>query len=111
MKIVLIAYFFAGIFFANAIPHYVNGICGNRFPKRFPFRKSGKPAGRFEKTFGSSVGNVVWGMINFLITFLLLYFNKFITGINTDTFVFLAGFVVSSVFLAWNFGRVQSETD
>ena len=31
----LIAAFFSGLFLANAVPHYVKGVCGDRFPTPF----------------------------------------------------------------------------
>jgi hypothetical protein len=30
-----VACFFAGMFLANAVPHFVKGVCGNRFPTPF----------------------------------------------------------------------------
>jgi hypothetical protein len=30
-----IACFFAGMFLANVVPHYVKGVCGDRFPTPF----------------------------------------------------------------------------
>ena len=29
------AYFFAGAFLANSIPHFVQGVCGNQFQSPF----------------------------------------------------------------------------
>jgi hypothetical protein len=61
----LIAWFFGGIFFVNAIPHFVSGLCGRPFPSPFA-----KPPGR---GLSSPLVNVIWGTINFLIAYLLLY--------------------------------------
>jgi hypothetical protein len=44
---------------ANAIPHTVQGICGNRF--RTPFAS---PSGVGES---SAIVNVIWGLANFAI--------------------------------------------
>ena len=30
-----LAAFFAGVFLANAVPHFVKGICGDKFPTPF----------------------------------------------------------------------------
>jgi hypothetical protein len=49
---VYVAWFFAGAFLANAIPHTVQGICGNRFQTPF-----GSPRGVGES---SAVVNVIW---------------------------------------------------
>src|SRR4030081_2102095 len=53
---VCIAWFFAGAFLANAIPHTVQGICGNRFQTPFA-----SPPGVGES---SAVVNVIWGLAN-----------------------------------------------
>lgn len=40
------AYFFAGAFFANAVPHFVSGVLGRTFPTPFaspPFRGPSPP--------------------------------------------------------------------
>ena len=104
-----IAYFFAGTFLANAIPHFVMGISGRRFPKRLPFRKGGDGENKFERFILSSVANVIWGMINLFLVLVLLNVGDFILGYNIKSYVFVAGFIVCSIFLAWNFGRVESE--
>src|ERR1700720_1720054 len=52
-------WFFAGAFLTNAIPHVVQGICGNRFQTPFA-----SPRGVGES---SAVVNVVWGFANLAI--------------------------------------------
>ncbi|MGB7100657.1 MAG: hypothetical protein WBD95_18080 [Xanthobacteraceae bacterium] len=62
-----LAHFFAGAFFANAVPHFVQGICGNKFQSPFA-----SPRGVGES---SAIVNVVWGFFNFVIAaFLIRYF-------------------------------------
>jgi hypothetical protein len=51
-----IACFFAGIFLANAVPHFVQGVSGDRFPTPFAH-----PPG---KGLTSSTENVVWALFN-----------------------------------------------
>jgi hypothetical protein len=51
--------FFSGVFLTNAIPHFVQGICGNKFPTPFA-----KPPG---KGLSSPVVNVLWGVFNGII--------------------------------------------
>ena len=51
-----VACFFAGIFLANAVPHFVKGICGDRFPTPFA-----KPPG---KGLSSPLVNVLWALVN-----------------------------------------------
>lgn len=59
-----LAYFFAGAFLANAIPHFVNGISGNAFQSPFA-----SPPGI---GLSSSTVNVLWGFFNFAIGYLLV---------------------------------------
>ena len=54
-----LACFFAGAFLANAIPHTVQGICGNRFQTPFA-----SPPGVGESC---AIVNVIWGFANFAI--------------------------------------------
>jgi hypothetical protein len=60
-----VAYFFGGMFFANAIPHYVSGMMGRSFQSPFA-----KPPG---KGLSSATVNVLWGAFNFVVSYLLLY--------------------------------------
>ena len=59
-----VAYFFAGAFLANAIPHLTNGISGRPFPSPFA-----TPPGQGES---SSTINVLWGMFNVVVGYVLL---------------------------------------
>jgi hypothetical protein len=59
-----VACFFSGAFLANAVPHFVQGICGNRFPTPFA-----KPPG---KGLSSATVNVLWALVNIVIGWLLL---------------------------------------
>ena len=51
-----VACLFAGAFAANVVPHFVYGICGDRFPTPFA-----KPPG---KGLSSPTVNVVWALFN-----------------------------------------------
>ena len=62
---VYVARFFAGAFIANAIPHFVSGVQGRRFPTPFS-----SPPGKGES---SSAINVIWGSANAFVGYLLLY--------------------------------------
>lgn len=58
------AYFFAGVFFANFVPHFVSGVLGRTFPTPFaspPFRGQ-----------SSSRVNVVYALGNLAIVYPLL---------------------------------------
>lgn len=58
------AYFFAGVFFANFVPHFVSGVLGRTFPTPFaspPFRGSSSPR-----------VNVLYGLCNLAVSYALL---------------------------------------
>ena len=59
-----VLHFIGGVFLANGVPHFVQGICGNRFQTPFA-----SPPGVGES---SAVVNVLWGWVNLLIGGLLL---------------------------------------
>jgi hypothetical protein len=59
-----VAHFFAGVFLANGVPHFVEGISGNTFQTPFA-----SPPGVGES---SALVNVVWGWLNFVIAGVLI---------------------------------------
>ncbi len=59
-----LAYFFGGVFLANAVPHYISGMMGRPF--RSPFAK---PPG---KGLSSSTVNVLWGGANLVVSYCLI---------------------------------------
>jgi hypothetical protein len=61
----LVAYFFGGAFFVNAIPHFINGVSGRRFPTPFA-----SPPGQ---GLSPAVVNVLWGSLNLVIGYLLVF--------------------------------------
>ena len=58
-----VAFFFAGAFLANAIPHFVNGISGSAFQSPFA-----TPPGQ---GLSSSMVNVLWGFFNLVVGYVL----------------------------------------
>ena len=59
------AFFFAGVFFANFVPHFVSGVLGRTFPTPFatpPFRGP-----------SSSPVNVLYGLGNLCVAYGLLF--------------------------------------
>ncbi len=54
-----LAAFFSGVFFANAIPHFVHGVSGDPFPSPFS-----NPPG---VGLSSPTINVLWGCFNLLV--------------------------------------------
>jgi hypothetical protein len=96
-----IAAFFAGAFLANAVPHFVYGICGDRFPSPFS-----KPPG---KGLSSPMVNTVWALFNVVVGYLLFRAGRIWGGDNLTLVVFFAGAVAMSVMLSKNFAEKDSE--
>jgi hypothetical protein len=59
-----IAYFFGGVFLANAVPHLVSGTMGRPFQSPFA-----NPPG---KGLSSSTVNVLWGAFNLAVGYVLV---------------------------------------
>jgi hypothetical protein len=60
-----VAYFFGGVFLANAVPHAAAGLMGRPFQSPFA-----KPPG---EGLSSSRVNVLWGFFNLLVGYLLVF--------------------------------------
>jgi hypothetical protein len=90
-----IACFFSGMFLANAVPHYVKGVCGDRFPTPFA-----KPPG---KGLSSPVVNVVWALANLVVGYLLCRVGSVFTGGHIALTVFFAGVAALSIMCSVNF--------
>jgi len=94
-----LAYFFAGVFLANGVPHFMHGISGKRFPSPFA-----SPPGVGES---SPLVNVVWGMANFVIGYVLIFgVEEFSFGLTPDVLMVALGALITSVMLARSFGRI-----
>ena len=99
---VFLAYFGAGLFLVNGLPHFVNGISGKRFQSPFA-----SPPGVGESP---PLVNVIWGASNFIIGYLLLYgVGDFKSGLSLDMLVVGLGTLFAAVGLAWHFGRVRNQ--
>ena len=95
-----LAYFFAGIFLTNGVPHFIHGVSGKKF--RTPFAK---PAGKGES---SPMVNVIWGAVNFLIGYALVFgVGQFEFGFTLSALMLVLGGIVMAVVLALSFGRMQ----
>jgi hypothetical protein len=96
---VYVAYFFGGMFLVNAVPHFVSGVCGRRFPSPFA-----SPPGRGES---SAMVNVLWGTFNLVIGYLLVFrIGEFFIRETWSVLAIGSGGLVMAVMLAANFGRV-----
>ena len=96
-----LAYFFAGAFLVNAIPHFVNGISGRSFPTPFA-----SPPGR---GLSSPLVNVLWGTLNAVAGyFLVCHVGDFHIRSIPDVLVLGAGGLWMAVMLSRTFGRLHS---
>jgi hypothetical protein len=96
-----IAVFFAGAFLSNAIPHFVNGISGNKFPTPFS-----KPPG---KGLSSPMLNVLWAFLNIIIGIVLVKAGKLHRYNVPAHIVFCIGFIAMSLMLSNGFSKRDKE--
>jgi hypothetical protein len=97
-----VAWFFAGAFLTNAVPHVVQGICGNRFQTPFA-----SPRGVGES---SAVVNVIWGFANLAIGGALIghFFPPQLPPPWTLCATALIGGLAIALYLAVHFGKVRT---
>jgi hypothetical protein len=95
-----VACFFAGAILANAVPHFVHGISGNRFPTPFA-----RPPGR---GLSSPTVNVVWALFNLLVGFILLRVGHVVRGGHGARIVFFAGIAALSILMSVRFQKRQA---
>lgn len=96
-----IASFFAGAFLANAVPHFVHGISGNKFPTPFA-----KPPG---KGLSSPTVNVVWALFNMVVGYLLLQAKQVSSDNIPGLISFFAGIAAISTWLSSRFQQKHKE--
>lgn len=95
----IVAYFFGGAFFVNAIPHFVSGAMGRKFPSPFS-----SPPG---KGLSSPVVNVAWGFVNFVAAYvLILRVGAFNLHGDADVAIAGVGGLVMGINLARTFAKV-----
>ena len=93
-----VAYFFGGVFLANALPHLANGISGNPFQSPFAH-----PPG---EGLSSSTVNVLWGLFNLAVGYVLVCrVGSFDLKKTRHVAVLGAGIVLISLVCARTFGR------
>ena len=96
-----LAYFLAGVFLANGVPHFVHGISGKKFQSPFA-----SPPAVGES---SALVNVIWGLANFIVGYALIYgVGDFTFGFSPAVLMVGLGIIVAAVALAFYFGRVRS---
>jgi len=92
-----VACFFAGMFLANVVPHFVYGISGDRFPTPFA-----KPPG---KGLSSPTVNVVWALFNLVVGYLLYRTGHVWSGGDWALVAFFAGIAGISIMLSVRFAK------
>jgi hypothetical protein len=96
-----LAYFFAGFFLANGVPHFVQGVSGKKFPSPFA-----SPPGRGESP---PLVNALWGLANFSIGYTLIFeVDDFHFGMTRDVLMVGLGALVISVILSITFERARN---
>jgi len=94
------AYFLAGVFFANFVPHFVSGVLGRTFPTPFaspPFRG-----------LSSSRVNVLYGLCNLGVAYvLLLRVGDFEPRDALHAGAFGLGFAAMSLLITRSLARLQ----
>jgi hypothetical protein len=87
----------SGMFFANFVPHFVQGISGNAFPTPFARLK--------RKTLSSPTVNVAWALFN-LIAGYILFRTACISPSNIFSLLFfLTGIACISLWLSKRFSQ------
>lgn len=98
---VYIACVFAGVFLANAVPHFVHGISGDRFPTPFSH-----PPG---KGLSSPTANDVWALSNLAVGFILFRVGKVSSEGDSALVLFFAGIAAISIMLSVRFAKKQAK--
>jgi hypothetical protein len=98
-----VACFFAGIFLANFVPHFVQGISGDRFPTPFAH-----PPG---KGLSSPTVNVVWALLNLVVGYILCRLGRVWSKDDLALAVFFVGIVVMSTTLSRGFAKKQPKSE
>jgi hypothetical protein len=90
-----IACFFAGMFIANMVPHFIQGTSGEAFPTPFA-----NPPG---KGLSSPTVNVLWGLFNLIIGYVLFRVGKISNSNKWTVLIFFVGVLVMGVMLSYSF--------
>jgi hypothetical protein len=96
-----IACFFAAMFLTNAVPHFTQGISGDRFPTPFA-----KPPG---KGLSSPLVNVLWALFNLVVGYLLFQAGRISPGDRLSLVLFFAGIAVMGIMGSLNFAAKHAE--
>ncbi len=87
-----VAAFFAGVFLANVVPHYIHGVSGDFFPSPFS-----NPPG---KGLSSPIVNVLWASFNLVVGYILLRVSKTSVQNKVSILVLFLGILAMSINLS-----------
>ena len=90
-----ISCFFAGLFLANVVPHFIHGISGDPFPTPFAH-----PPG---KGLSSPMVNVLWALLNLVIGYLFYRGGKISNSRIFTVILLFAGIALMSMMLSMAF--------
>jgi hypothetical protein len=95
-----LACFFAGMFLANSVPHFIHGISGELFPTPFAH-----PSG---KGLSSPTINVIWGLGNLAVGYILFNIGKVSKSDwwSWSWVIFFIGIIVMSIFSSFAFSQI-----
>jgi hypothetical protein len=96
-----IAAFFAGAFLCNAVPHFIHGISGDKFPTPFA-----KPPG---KGLSPAPVNFLWAAFNLLIGYVLLRGSHVQFNDPAGMAILFAGVVAMGYMLSTHFTKKDRE--
>ena len=98
---VYVLQFVGGLFLANGVPHFAQGISGHPFQSPFA-----SPPGVGES---SPIVNVVWGFANLAVGFAILWsFLPKGADVVLEWIAVAVGVLAMAIMLARHFGRVRS---
>src|SRR6185312_9039692 len=93
--------FFSGLFLTNALPHFVQGVSGNKLPTPFA-----KPPGR---GLSSPLVNVLWGLLNAIIGTVLITHSAIKAETTWLWVTFFIGVGLMGVLLSIGFSKKYKE--
>jgi len=96
-----VACFFAGAFLTNVVPHFVYGICGDRFPTPFAH-----PPGQ---GLSSPLVNVLWALLNLVVGYILFRAGRVSSGDDLALLLFFAGIAAISIPSSVNFAKKHAK--
>ena len=96
-----VAGFFAGAFLTNFVLHFVQEVCGNRFPTVFS-----KPRG---KVFSSPTTNVLRGVFNLILGYTLLKASTVAFRNIIALIIFFSGVLFMATYLSKRFLQKEKE--